>query len=327
MSTSPTISKSPLDRFTSSISRKLIKKLSEVKLNDSGNKLQILGCIVARLLTKLLACQDILTKIRLVSQFRKFKQSDTLFILGCGNSLNDLTEDQWNHIKSCDVAGLSYSCILDLKQNYYFIERPYKFGSDNLSFLRDKLFTRYKEEKIENIIWKSLDDKEKRSIDVNIFPEFTTPLEANIYYPQLEIQEKILKVILSLGLHKYFFFQNRASLFSLALFGIGLGYRNIIFAGIDLNGSDYFFYDEDKFPECRELTRLHRHQREIQYGSETNYHATASPSQGLPVDKLVKILVEQVEDVKFYTASNKSKLADFLDTHDFSRESQDSSSK
>jgi hypothetical protein len=327
METTVTAPKSILDKFISKVSRILIGKLSRVKLNNSSSTLDILIFILARLLMKLLGCRDVLTKIRLVSQFRQFKQSDTLVILGCGNSLNELTESQWSHIKNCDIAGLSYSCILDLKQNYYFIERPYRFGLENRLFLKDKLFARYEEGKIKNIIWKSLDHHEQRPLDLSIVPEFVTFLEANIYLKnygdsQLELQEKIIKVVLDWGLHKYIFFHALASLFDLTLFGIGLNYKNIVFAGIDLNGSDYFFYDEDKFPECAELSRLHRYQREIKYGSETNFHVTADPSKGIPVTDLIKLLVKHPKDVNFYTASNQSKLADFLEVYDFSGESK-----
>ncbi len=322
MDTTVTAPKSILDKFTSKVSRILIKKLSRVKLNNSGSTLDIVVFILARLLMKLLGCRDVLTKIRLVSQFRQFKQSDTLVILGCGNSLNELTESQWSQIKNCDIAGLSYSCILDLKQNYHFIERPYRFGLENRLFLKDKLFARYDEGKIKNIIWKSLDHHEQRPLDLSIVPEFVTPLEAKIGLPQLEIQEKFIKLVFGLGLHKYIFFPNIASVFSLSIFGIGLNYKNIVFAGIDLNGSDYFFYNENKFPECAELSRLHRYQREIKYGSETNFHATVDPSKGIPVDDLLKILVKHAGDVNFYTASNQSKLADFLEVYDFSGESK-----
>ena len=226
MDTKATVPKSILNRFISKVSIILIKQLSRVQLNHSSSTLDIVIFILSSLLRKLLGCRDVLTKIRLVSQFRQFKQSDTLFILGCGDSLNGLTENQWSHIRNSDVAGLSYSCILDLKQNYHFIERPYRFGLENRLFLKDKLFTRYQEGKIKNIIWKSLDHKEERPLDLSIVPEFVTPLEAKIGCPQLEIQEKFIKLVLDLGLHKYIFFPNIGSLFTLTLFGIGLNYKN-----------------------------------------------------------------------------------------------------
>jgi hypothetical protein len=314
--------KNVIDTSIFKISRKLIGQLSKIKLNDSSSRLEILRFIIASLSIKLLGCWDVLGRIRFVSQFRQFKTSDTLFILGCGDSLNDLTESQWNHLNRCDVAGLSYSCLLDIKQTFHFIERPYRFGRENRLFLQEQLFARYKAEKIKNIIWKSLDYKEKRPLDLSIVPEFNTLLEANIYLKdygnsQLDLQKKIIKQILNLNLHQHIFFLNLASLFSLALFGVGLNYKNIVFIGIDLNGSDYFFYNEEKFPQYAELTRLHRSQREIKYGSETAFHATANPDKGIPVDNLLEILVEQVKNVNFYTASSKSKLARFLDVYDF----------
>lgn len=312
-----------MDKITSKIFRKLIKQLSRIKLDNSSSTLDILVFILSSLLKKLLGCRDLLTKIRFVNHFRQFKQSDTLFIFGCGESVNSLTVGQWSHIKSCDIAGLSYSCILDLKQNYHFIERPYRFGLENRLFLKDKLFTRYKEGKIKSIIWKSLDHKEQRPLDLSIVPNFVTPMEANIFQKnygasQIELQKKIVKTILNMGLHKHIFFLNLASLFSLAIFGVGLGYKNIVFVGIDLNGSDYFFYNRDKFPECAELTELHRYQRETKYGSEQNVHATQDSSlYGVTVTDLLEILVKQAKDVNFYTASCTSKLADFLEVYNF----------
>ena len=329
-----TVSKSRLDKFIFRVSRIPVGKSSRFQLNNSSSTLDILGFISVSLLVKLLSCRDVLTKIRFVSQFRQFKQSDTLFILGCGDSLNGLTENQLSHINNCDVAGLSYSCILDLKQNYHFIERPYRFGLENRRFLKDQIFARYKEGKIKNIIWKALDHFEQRPLDLSIVPEFVTPLESKISCPKqlkiedrLKIQEKLIKLVLGLGLHKYISFHTSASLFDLTLFGIGLNYKNIVFAGIDLNGSDYFFYNEDKFPECAELTRLHRHQREIKYGAEKSFHATADPNHGIPVNEVLKLVVKHAGNVNFYTASSKSKLADFLDLYDFSGKSKNTVAK
>ena len=42
------------------------------------------------------------------SDFLKHKTSDTIFILGSGPSINLITDDQWDHISSCNSIGFNY---------------------------------------------------------------------------------------------------------------------------------------------------------------------------------------------------------------------------
>lgn len=52
----------------------------------------------------------------------KHKKSDTLFILGSGPSINEITPEEWAHIATCDSVGFNRWMAHDFIPTYYFIQ-------------------------------------------------------------------------------------------------------------------------------------------------------------------------------------------------------------
>ncbi len=53
---------------------------------------------------------------------KNYKKSDTIFILGSGSSVNDLTEENWTVINSHDSIGFNFWLIHEFVPTFYFIE-------------------------------------------------------------------------------------------------------------------------------------------------------------------------------------------------------------
>ena len=50
------------------------------------------------------------------------KKSDTVFILGSGESINDLTKPDWDYIKEHNIIGLNYSFVHPIIPDYHLME-------------------------------------------------------------------------------------------------------------------------------------------------------------------------------------------------------------
>jgi hypothetical protein len=55
-------------------------------------------------------------------ELRHARRTDTLFILGSGPSLLDVTPDQWSYVSRHDSFGINYSFMLDFVPTYHLIE-------------------------------------------------------------------------------------------------------------------------------------------------------------------------------------------------------------
>ncbi len=55
----------------------------------------------------------------------RYKQSDTVFILGSGASINALSSADWEKVKKADSIGFNYFLVHDHVPTYYFYETPY----------------------------------------------------------------------------------------------------------------------------------------------------------------------------------------------------------
>lgn len=238
------------------------------------------------------------------------KTSETLVILGAGNSINELTKSQYDELNNYDVAGLSYSCVLPIKQTFYFYESPSAHETDLIKEHVQKVFPAVieaeKHDRLECLIWKNAENK--------IFSEyvdlrnFICPRVCSILTDSPYLIKMIIRYCNKLGLNKYFLMQKRGSVVALVQFALLLHYKKIIFVGIDLNGKDYFFENTDEYNHY-EFTEP--------YSFDTTYknkgmHRTNDPEIGIPIIEVLKLIFEENDDAEFYVTSKDSALKSCL---------------
>ncbi|MDC1425240.1 hypothetical protein N8135_03575 [Oceanospirillaceae bacterium] len=234
------------------------------------------------------------------------KTSDTLVVLGAGCTVNELSQTQVDELERYDVAGLSYSCVLPIKQRFYFYECP---SYNNTEFIKEHVtkvipaINRAGEEgKLENLIWKNSQNK--------ILNEFTnmkkylSPKVSSILTDNPNVISKLLKCYMKSGINNLFLIQKRGSVAALVQFGLLLKYKKIIFVGIDLNSRKYFFEDDAKY---NEYGFTNPYLFDSSYNKDI--HRTNDASSGIPIIDVLKIMFKSSESTTFYVSSRNSALA------------------
>lgn len=244
-----------------------------------------------------------------VSRLSNLKSSDTLVILGAGSTINELSIGQLEELNGYDVAGLSYSCILPIKQKFYFYESPSAHEKDLMLEHANKILPVILENKkkgrLNELIWKNSENKTFNQYFK--LKQFVCPNVCSILSDNLRTIKKILKYCKKLGLNKYFLLQKRGSVTALVQFGTLLKYKKIVFVGVDLNTNKYFFENNKKyifynFADPYSFDNIYK----------SNVHRTNDPKIGIPIIEVLKIFFEEETNIQFYVSSKDSALIDYL---------------
>lgn len=257
------------------------------------------------------------------------KKTDTVFILGSGDSINELTHNDWSLIKKNNIIGLNYSFVHPIIPDYHFMEMiPQKEMHD---FFREETEKRYSEVdmffQFKHIIksgfnLRSYKFKNRAFVHIphlypTIYPEIL----------QLYLNDHITKY----GLKKSNLIHHNSHIGCAVMFAQSLGYKNVVLLGIDLNGGAYFTDSNIKskeFPCIDSYDRINR-LRKKHFKSVNEYqnskHPTVDPKLltkrgAVSMDEYFKVYNDVMvlnSDTKLYTGSNTSLLAKYLPVYPF----------
>ena len=245
-----------------------------------------------------------------VSDLYSLKNSDTLAILGAGETVLQLTKKQKSCLKKFDVVGFGYTCILPYKQMVLF----YESASDHELNLMDEhvynvyplVIDSFKNGKIKSLVWKNSENRtfEKR-VDTSDFLKvsvFTLPTgNSQTFF-------RVFQIYKFFKLDRYFLLQARSSLVGIISFGLLLGYKNIVFSGVDLNNSDYFFNTVEPYKSLGLGDPY-----VVLDGVKSPVHRTNDPQYGIPLAGFLKGIFSINKNVNFMVSSERSVLSDFID--------------
>lgn len=180
-----------------------------------------------------------------------YKKSDTLFVFGSGASVLTIEDSDWNQISKMDSIGLNLWTIHPLIPTYYTFELP------RLAHVREIMVNNYQNRladyKKTAVILKAEASYDKEllklisrssnaeNVDLSVPAYCTIANEAQLIY--------LLNNYHSLKRKHCFvehgvFFRKRASVLFATMLGYDLGYKNIVFCGVDgFAGSGYFYHD------------------------------------------------------------------------------------
>lgn len=257
----------------------------------------------------------------------KYKTSDTLFVIGSGYSLNNITKNQWKEINEHDILGFNFSFLNnDHIPTYYFTEAminpsPNEFGRSPIPELFYQLY-RTKKEEYKDVI-KILTDLEPNRKEH--FENYGKDLfDDNFYLGQTvngitDSEKEFKKLIRFLRKRRIFnpsnhltkLFKFRGTLSATISFGVNLGYKNIILCGIDLNDPRYFYQDKNIYPNLPNF-------RSSSPGKD---HATIrSIPNFLEINKVVEIMNEELctpNGIKLFIQNPESALNTFIPVYKF----------
>ena len=239
------------------------------------------------------------------------KKSDTLFILGSGASINEMTEKNFKWVQKNDSVGFNNWVLHEFVPVYYFIDFK-KNNKDNENASYDhvhNILHRYHEYRNVHFVLRL-----NRS-----YPNFIEPL---IPLNNLQFGFQIgisgantidymnnLKFLISTSLinKNHVFYNKNSSVHNSILFAYKMRYNKIVLCGIDLSNVDYFHQLNKESIKARGLIIP----PSIQTAQIHKTNDPANCSGGLPISKIITVLDEVLlkpNKIKLYIATKKSAL-------------------
>jgi hypothetical protein len=192
---------------------------------------------------------------------RKFKASDTIFILGSSPSILSIQPAEWNEIKSHDSMGVNMFGFHDHVPTFYSLE----MASTHVVMF--------------HYLFSEIEDK-YRSKNVQFIFNYYSYLKSHLNFHKFP---PVIKDNCSFALHRFSFVKNidsvklicrklidermkenldyrsllmlRGSVVTCVQFAWALGYKNICLPGVDLKNQNYFYEKLNTF-NAKEYTKL-----------------------------------------------------------------------
>mgnify|MGYP006129497789 CR=1 FL=1 len=259
------------------------------------------------------------------------KRSNTVFILGSGESINDLSKSDWDYIKEHNIIGLNYSFVHPVIPDYHLMEMiPLK---EMQEFFCDITADRYKDVDMffqyKHVLKSGFDLKTYQH--VNRMYAHIPHLYPTIYSDILELYFLDLKRRKNINLSELV--HHNSHIGCAVMFAQILGYKNIVMLGIDLNGGDYFTNSKTKskvFPLNSEYNIMNK-LRAKHFDQTNEYKNSIHPTidQNLMKNRGGVMMNEYFDvynkvffkgsDLKLFTGSVKSTLSKYLPVFEFQK--------
>jgi hypothetical protein len=193
-------------------------------------------------------------KIYNLCEVKKFKTSDTIFVLGNGPSLNQLNSDHIKMIKSCNSVGVSFSFLKkELTPTFHMPAMENTRDSFLSKFCQD-IFSPYRKQYKDVVVFvnhKNLFRMAHPRLTPYIFPE-----DAKCYYfEQPEgIQLEGKRPFVDTDFDKSLRYRGKLTV---VLHCISkLNYKNIVLLGVDLDKWSYFYENIEEMAEYLKKTYI-----------------------------------------------------------------------
>ena len=165
---------------------------------------------------------------------RKYKKSDTIFVLGNGPTINDVTEDQWRHIAKCDSIGVNVWPV------HKFVPTFYRMKIHEREYLED--YSKAIAENIKhygNTVFFIHEMRFERGLHPKIYPELfpDEPLICPYVYRGVKIAKD--EDFTADNFKDSIAYRGALSI-TLDIIK-NFGYKKIILMGVDLYSSDHFY--------------------------------------------------------------------------------------
>lgn len=176
---------------------------------------------------------------RLDNRIKSYKTSDTVFLIGSGPSINDMTDAEWAVVREHDSIGFNFSMILDHIPSMYMLQ----FGDRIIEILKQKNYT------IPILIRGSLFAKQKYDLqtidyikknDIFYINEYAIHSQCDIdhfkLYEFMEVMGFLSHGVIGRLVPKW-----RSTIGLLISLSFQMGYKNIVLCGCDMQDKAHFW--------------------------------------------------------------------------------------
>jgi len=254
----------------------------------------------------------------------KYKNSDTLFILGSGSSIEEVTEKQWDIIAKNDSLAFNWFIYHKFIPKFYHIEydRSLFFREFQKSAIKKRAFD------YRNTVIFVHHIARKRGMHPRFMPDFFpfNPKCCFYKYPNI-IKKPTIQPLTAEDFKNGF--QIRGCLNLMLYIAYKMNYKNIVLMGVDLLNHIYFYDDYEKYPDAQWMERYNYNWADKETRKNVLY-------AGLKIDKNGKIYdprkgrrpfheiilainqyVFEPKNIKLYIGTKKSLLSNFLPLYSF----------
>jgi hypothetical protein len=246
------------------------------------------------------------------------KKSDTLFILGGGPSINQITAERWQAIARHDSVGVNFWLYHPFVPTMYVTESISRNESSEAGcrLILEAMQRRAEDYRDAVKIITDLYEPGEQTVS-SLDPEFCHNLYAAYDIPlpardEAEFEAGIRylqrKGLFHVSNRMRALFKYGLSLSLLISLGLRMGYKTIVLCGIDLKSHEYFYNDEELFPET---AGLHFHPTNVTQHAANVRQPWMLPQQQV-VSEMKRLLLEPA-GVRLYVENPSSALWPMLE--------------
>ena len=254
-----------------------------------------------------------------VNELKKLDLEKPFFILGTGTTINDLSIEEKKHIENSNSIGINLFVLSDLNPSFLTWEAPKNKDIENLylNILAQK-GKKFSQQNPKLLLFDNYINSKNDIFELyKYFNDIKLYSKATIFHFKKDDLTKIYHylfhpfVLKLLGQSSVYGFQSTVD--RLTNLAMAVGFKKIVFAGIDLNNSSHFWDEITLDYKIRsELDRLINKDK-------NNSHSTEQKKSVISASEIIKIQNQYANSkgIKFYTTSKKSKLSSFLPQYQF----------
>ena len=232
--------------------RHLLKKINEYTIRVIPRPIYILLYSIFGSTINYLTVRRVskITGLNLISNLHleNLKRSDTLFILGSGSTINEITDEQWEVIGKHDSVGLNFWLLHSFTPSFYVYEEHLDQERNDIFYVN--LSRKISEYKHVPIIVK---DVEYKGVSLGKIPDELKKnyyLSTEIVIPDFDVQKVkknlrfMLKIYCLINKKKIHVVPKKSGSLSYLMFmAFMMKYKKIVLCGVDLNNNKYFYDD------------------------------------------------------------------------------------
>lgn len=221
------------------------------------------------------------------------KQSDTLFVLGSGPSINRIGADRWHTIGQHDTVGFNFWLFHPFVPKMYFFESLVRDDIGYRSML-DAMAERA--EGYAETLKVIMDMEPPRESLFDLPPGMRRKLFAANTVPMLARNERELGTALRYLTAKGLFraaprfdslLKYNGTLSTMVHLAVRMGYRRVVLCGIDMKRQDYFFQDPVLYPQRQHIEWFPKE-------ADVKHHTFTSNTWMVPMDVVVAQMKAEV---------------------------------
>lgn len=245
------------------------------------------------------------------------KTSDTIFLLGSGSTINQITELEWGHIKSHDSWGFNNWTIHDFIPTMYSFEIPYQKKCILNNFISNYFYRKQRNKElnltfIKDIISYSEGDLTNIKKTVETVPVIK---DLNVNCSSEEAIKHSIGLMNKLDLWKTdIFYKFGSSIQMLINTAMTMGYKKIVLCGIDLNNGSNFFMEKDMYLNNLNL----KFDRAYEIDKDTVHNTLVNSPDRMPADKIIYLLNELLlvpNNIQLFVMNSASLLHPKIDLY------------